>query len=175
MFFGCVFFPTSPQNCSSFFASASSCRPRFFPRCRVMALHLSLAGAMISERLCLACEQRFRPDPRTRKHQRFCAETSCQNARRAEAQRQRRARATAGSGATGEPRELKPREAAWLAQNSLFIGFVSHLIDSMDRAEVEAVCRRWISRGLEILPPASMSTASKCLKTKAPTRDAARP
>ena len=116
---------------------------------------------MISEHLCLACQRPFTPDPRTRKHQRFCADAECQNVRRAQAQRQRRARATPSSAGTGEHEGLRSREAAWLAQNPLFIGFVSHLIGSMDRAEVEAVCRRWISRGLDILRPASTRQPAK--------------
>jgi hypothetical protein len=48
---------------------------------------------------------------------------------------------------------LKPSEAGWLLQNPWFVGLISQWIDSLDRQEIEVVCRKLCQRGMAILKP----------------------
>jgi hypothetical protein len=52
---------------------------------------------------------------------------------------------------------MKPAEAGWLLQNPWFVGLISHWIDSTDRQDVEAFCRKLCRRGLAILEPPTMA------------------
>jgi len=51
---------------------------------------------------------------------------------------------------------MKPAEAGWLLQNPWFVGLISQWIDSTDRQEIEAHCRKLCQRGLSILKPPAM-------------------
>jgi hypothetical protein len=46
---------------------------------------------------------------------------------------------------------MKRPEAGWLLQNPWFVGMISQWIDSTDRQEIEAFCRKLCERGLAIL------------------------
>jgi hypothetical protein len=151
LFFGEIFFPGFHQNPSSFFGLFFLDRVSFLIFLSPSQIFVRVSTAMSSNRSCEACARPFNPDPRTAGQQRFCSRQACQKARRLQAQRARRAAANGSGSPPGTDQELKPSEAEWLLQNPLFIGFVSHLIASTDRDQIEAVCRRWIARGQNIL------------------------
>jgi hypothetical protein len=56
---------------------------------------------------------------------------------------------------------MKPDEAGWLLQNPWFVGLISQSIDSMDRQDIEAVCRKLCQRGMAILTPPKMGGTQK--------------
>ena len=141
--------------------------PSFLSPSRVA---VTLSPTMSSNRTCAACARPFTPDLRTAWKQRFCSRPACQKARRLQAQRARRATAKGSGAAPGTTREVKPSEAQWLLRNPLFIGFVSHVIASRDRDHIEAVCRRWIASGQNVLDGLGVAAEAKHGQSAGKTR-----
>jgi len=56
---------------------------------------------------------------------------------------------------------VKLDEAGWLLQNPWFVGLISQWIDSTDRQEIEAFCRKLCQRGMAILKPPKMKGTPK--------------
>ena len=115
-------------------------------------------ASMSSTKVCRSCHRPFRPIPHNVGRQHYCARPACQKERRAAAQRVRRERSShQGECMPG----MKPDEAGWLLQNPWFVGLISQWIDSTDRQDIEAFCRKLCQRGMGILTSPKMGGIPK--------------
>jgi hypothetical protein len=127
---------------------------------------------MKTESNCKACTKPFVPRENNRKHQRFCSEPSCQQARRSYNQRCRRKEMEGKRTQSKQPQAavyksfgveagLKPAEAALARFHPVIIGMVSQMIGSIYPEDILATIRRLWQRGNDIVDAPSLKSIEK--------------
>ena len=106
--------------------------------------------------ICSLCKKPCLADPRNRHHQKVCSRKACQRARRNQSQQERRAKTKVNGRRSSEA----VIEAVLTLKHPLIYGLVSMWLGSHDKNDIEAVIRRLLATGRDILNPPTVTNSA---------------